>query len=135
VCADPVQVSLELTAKGKDRTVIRDPIKAAVNNSGGFTIWGIRSDLPSVDLWPEHSKHHALVPAYLTKAKLPIEPDADGLLILKPSQQAVYEFTVPIDWEPGEYSVKIIFETYPDSDKGIRGSILSMPVKLVVRQP
>ncbi len=135
VCDDPIKVSIELTAQGKDRVMIVDPVKAVGNNSGGFIIWGVRSDLPPADLWPEHSKHHALIPAYLTKAKIPNEPDANGLLTLKPAQQAFYEFTIPIDWEPGEYSVKFIFETYPDVGKGIKGSIISLPVKLKVRQP
>ncbi len=135
MCADPIQLSIELTAKGKNRAMIVDPIKAVVKNSGGFTIWGVRSDLPPSDLWPEHSKHQALIPGYLTEAKVPNEPDANGLLMLKPAQQAFYEFTIPIDWDPGEYSVKIIFETYPDIDKSIKGNIISLPIKLVVRQP
>jgi hypothetical protein len=60
-------------------------------------------------------------------------PPADELLLLDPGETAVYEFSIPITWEPGEYAVKVIFESLSSADNVLRGQIISLPVKVKVQ--
>lgn len=133
VRSEPIKLTIRLMSEGSEPVKIIDPLKAVKTSAGGFTVWGVRSDLPPADLWPQHSKHQAITPEYLVKADVPKEADAVGVLVLKPAQTVSYEFNIPIDWEPGEYAVKIIFETISSSANVLKGNIISMPSKLKVQ--
>lgn len=131
--SESVKISVQLTANGVEPVVIADPLPAAAAGSGGITIWGLRSDIPPADLWPFHSNHQLLTPKFLDRSVIPDQSAAKGELVLQPRQSATYEFNIPINWEAGEYAVKIIFETFAGSDKALRGKIVSAPVTLRVK--
>lgn len=134
VRSEPLKLSVGLTAEGSEAVMAVNPLAAADKGEGGFTLWGVRSDLPSRDLWPQHSKHQALTEGHLLNADIPVQVESPGILVLKPYERAQYEFIIPITWEPGEYAVKIIFESIPVTDRALRGNIISMPFTLAVRE-
>ncbi|MBM4330026.1 MAG: hypothetical protein FJ117_02180 [Deltaproteobacteria bacterium] len=127
-----LKVVIRLTADGAMESTVNDPLQTQ-SKTRGFTVWGVRSDLPVTELWPQHSIHQKLTTEYLTKADVPKDPMEPGCLTLKPSQKAEYQFEVPISWEPGAYAVRLIFETSRMGGKALRGNILSMPVQLKVK--
>ncbi len=127
-----VKLVIQLSANGVEPVGIVDPLKAPLMRQGGFTFWGVRSDLPPADLWPHHSVHQLLTTNFLKSSKTPNEPTKEGELFLEPPQTAEYEFSIPVNWEPGEYEIRVIFETLSASSKTLRGKITSAPVKLKV---
>ena len=126
----PLRLTVRLTSSGAEAAQVLDPFKAPQMGAGGFTLWGVRSDLPPADLWPQHSKQQVLTSRDATKSP---PPGSNEFLVIPPNQAAAYEFNVPITWEPGEYAVKIIFESLTGSEGAINGKIVSAPVKLRVR--
>jgi hypothetical protein len=125
-----LRLAVRLNGRGTEAARVVDPFKAAQTGAGGFTLWGVRSDLPPADLWPQHSKQQVLTSRDATKSP---QSGSNEFLAIPPNQTAVYEFNVPITWEPGEYAVKVIFETLTSSDGAINGKIISAPVKVRVR--
>jgi len=132
--SDKLNLSIRLDAEGSKAVKFADPLKAAQKESGGFILWGVRSDLAPADLWPQHSKHQVIRPSELFQVDLPVQKSGNGVLELLPGQQANYTFNIPLDWEAGEYAVKIIFETTSDKEGILRGNIISLPVTLTVQQ-
>jgi hypothetical protein len=127
-----LKVLIRLTAEGTMESTVNDPLQTQ-SRTRGFTIWGVRSDLPVTELWPQHSIHQKLTTEYLTKADVPKGTIEPGCLTLKPSQTAEYQYEIPISWEPGMYAVRLIFETSSMGGKALRGTIQSMRVQLKVK--
>ena len=123
----PVRLMIKLEANGLEEVNVLNPLTAPRKRIGGFTLWGVRSDLPPADLWPQHSIHKVLTPELLST---PQASASEDFLMLLPGQASVYEFNVPITWEPGEYTVKVIFESVINADKVLKGKIISLPVEV-----
>jgi len=125
-----VKVTIKLTAEGVEHVSVVNPLTAPRKRTGGFTLWGVRSDLPPADIWPQHSIHKVLTSELLAASHDHIKEE---FLMLPPGQTSVYEFNVPITWEPGEYAVKVIFESLYSADKVLKGKIVSLPAKVKVQ--
>ena len=127
-----LSLDIRLTAQGMDVVKVINPI-GKNNQSGGITIRAVRSDLPIEEIWPQHSKHLSLEDDHLVNAKIPPQDDPN-LLTLRPSQIAYFSFNIRVDWEPGQYDLRAIFESLSSQSDVLKGKITSGSVTLTVMQ-
>jgi len=132
VRSESVRLAVRLTAEGSKEISIANPLNMITAKENVFVFWGVRSDIPPMELWPYHSKHQKLTKEFLLNSELPEDFETEDLLKLEPSQMIMFEFNIPIDWEAGEYSIKVIFDAKGPKEKVLFGSIRSIATKLKV---
>lgn len=125
-----MSLGIKLGTQGTQVVKIVNPV-AEDGQASGISVAGIRSDLPLEEIWPEHSKNLKVTQDLLVNAETPTQ-DEPGLLALRPSQTASFSFSIPIDWEPGQYDVRISLETLSSEPEVLNGRITSSPVSLRV---
>lgn len=127
--------SIVLESTGKKDVSVVHPLESGGDKTqtGQFTLWAVRSDLPVEELWPHHSVHSQLMPLELVEKKIPLQ-DAEGIINLPPAHTAEFKFSHTTDWEPGTYEVKIIFETLGTSADLLKGKIISKPLTLKITE-
>lgn len=129
----PLLLTISLVAQGKENISTAHP---ATRNTalGGTIVWGVRSDIPVEDRWPQHSQQLTLAPNHLVEQSM-AQPSDGNILILAPGQAARFKFSIPLDWEPGQYDLRIIYLSLGSQAEVLNGRITSLPVTFTIRRP
>jgi hypothetical protein len=127
----PLRFSLFLEANGTENVQVAYPAPKSTR-LGGVIVWAMRSDIPIEERWPQHSKQLTLAAEHLIEKILP-QPGDENYLVLSPAQTAQFQCSVPMDWEPGEYDLRIIYFTLGSDPSVLNGRITSQPTTLTVR--
>jgi len=123
-------LDINFTIQGTEIVKAISPI-GKIGKPSGFAIQAVRSDIPIEDVWPEHSKNLLLEKDHLVDTRIPPQDEPD-LIALKPYQRASFSFNIPVDWEYGQYDIKLIFKTISSQPDVLHGVITSVPVTLTV---
>ncbi|MHC4583095.1 MAG: hypothetical protein ACYS3N_01115 [Planctomycetota bacterium] len=125
-----LSLDIHFATQGTEIIKAINPI-GEMGKPSGFAIQAVRSDIPIEEIWPEHSKTLLLEKDHLVDTKIPLQDEPD-LVVLKPSQRASFSFNIPVDWESGQYDLKVIFKTISAQPDVLHGVITSVPVTLTV---
>lgn len=102
-------LEVRLTGVGAQPISFNNPLLPPPNGFGRITLSGVRSDVKAEEMKFFHRQAH-----HFSKAELRDNPPvflAKNILNLKPGEALAFPFGAVLDWPPGKYDVKVIFET------------------------
>jgi len=104
-----ILLAVRLAGAGAETIRFNNPLQPPPNGFGRITLSGVRSDVKAEEMKFFHRQAH-----HFSKSELrdmpPGSPDKTRLQ-LKPGEALSLSFGAVLDWPPGKYNVKIIFET------------------------